>query len=101
MSKNRIHWVVEGCSTGDTIIVYEGSHSTKVTVLALYDRYLLGKTRKGSPRSVSYASLYSAQSGISAVNALTDAPVRVRPDLPGFIRCREKRAGKAAGGRPT
>lgn len=94
MSKNRIHWVVEGCSAGDTITVNEGSRSAKITVLALYDRFLLGKTRNGSPLSVSYASLYSEQSGISAVNALTDVPVQVRPDLPGFIRCREKGPGK-------
>ena len=94
MGKNRIHWIVEGCRAGDTIIVNEGSHSTKITVLALYGRYLLRKTCSGSPQTVSYASLYSSQSGISALNALTDTPVRVRPDLPGFIRCREKGSGK-------
>lgn len=94
MGKKRIHWIVEGCRAGDTIYVDEGSHSTRITVLALYDRYLLGKTKYGSPKSVSYASLYSEQSGVSAFNAQTNVPVHVRPDLPGFIRCREKRAGK-------
>lgn len=94
MGKNRIHWIVEGCSAGDTIILEDGAHSTKITVLALYDRYLLGRTRNGSPQSVSYASLYSEQSGITAVNAHTNVPVHVRPELPGSIRCREKRAGK-------
>ena len=92
--KNRIHWIVEGCSAGDTIILEDGAHSTKITVLALYDRYLLGKTRYGSPQSVSYASLYSEHGGVSAVNALTNASIRVRPELPGSIRCREKSSGK-------
>jgi hypothetical protein len=95
MSKNRIQWIVEGCSTGDTIIVNDGARSTKITVLALYGRCLMGKTRYGSPMTVNYASLYAQQSGVSAVNDLTGVPVRVRPDLPGLIRCREKGPGKA------
>ena len=94
MGKNRIHWIVEGCSTGDVIIVSDGARSTKITVLALYGRCLLGKTRYGSPMTVNYASLYAQQSGVSAVNALTEIPVRARPDLPGLIRCREKGPGK-------
>ena len=61
MGKNRIHWVVEGCRTGDVIIVSDGARSTKITVLALYGRCLLGKTRYGSPMTVNYASLYAQQ----------------------------------------
>ena len=95
MKKNLICWIVEGCSVGDTIKVFEGIQSTNITVSGFYDRYLLGKTRNGSPKSVSYASLYSEQSGVYAINALTLTPVHVTPDHPAMhIRCREKRPVK-------
>ena len=94
MGKNSIHWVVEGCGTGEGITASDGARSTQSTVVTLYRACLLGKTRYGSPMTVNYASLYAQQSGVSAVNALTEIPVRVRPDLPGLIRCREKGPGK-------
>lgn len=95
MKKNLIRWTVEGCSVGDTIKVYESTHSTTITVTGFYDRYLLGRTRNGSPKSINYSSLYSDESKVYAINVLTLASIHVTPDSPAcHIRCREKRPVK-------
>ena len=98
------YWTIEECDIGDDLVISQ-KKDKKVTTMKIgrfYDRYILGSTASGTPRTLSYSVLFASNCEVTAINLKTKKKVRVRQAFPASCqmgRPGKRRSGKTLGGR--
>lgn len=88
------YWTVEGCDVGDRLVISDKKDKivTTMRIRRFYDRYILGSTASGTPRTLSYSVLFASKCEVTAINLRTKKKVQVSQAFP--ASCQMGRPGK-------